>query len=194
MKHSLPFAFTTFRLLLGPVALACALLQAPRLVYLPLLVLSTASDILDGVLARRFAVSTRFLRRYDSIADVIYHAFLLLVLWILCGPVLAKSYRAILVLLISEAACVAVSAVRFRRYPATHSYLAKAYGLCLLASLIALIVFNASGWVLFLLATVAVITNAEIIAIHLVVETPPVDVPTIFTLLRRATHPNATFD
>jgi len=184
MKHNLPFALTTFRLLLGPLAMACALAQMPRVAYLPILVLSTASDILDGVLARRFGVSTSFLRRYDSVTDVVYHAFLLAILWMLCRPVLVKHYRAVLVLLISETACIAISVARFRRYPATHSFLAKFYGLCLLACLIALLVFDASGWALIALAIVGTITNAEIIAIHMVAETAPIDVPTILTLLR----------
>jgi hypothetical protein len=95
-----------------------------------------------------------------------------------------KHYRAVLVLLISEAACIAISVARFRRYPATHSFLAKFYGLCLLACLIALLVFDASGWALIALAIVGTITNAEIIAIHMVAETAPIDVPTILTLLR----------
>jgi phosphatidylserine synthase len=187
MKRNLPFALTTFRLLLGPLALACALAHVPRMAYLPILVLATASDILDGILARRFGVSTSSLRRYDSVTDVVYHGFLLVVVWILCRPVIVNNYRAILLLLISEMVCVVVCIARFQRYPATHSYLAKFYGLCLLACLIALLVFDAPGWVLMALVTVGIVTNAEIIAIHLLAETAPVDVPTVLTLLRKAT-------
>jgi hypothetical protein len=47
-----------------------------------------------------------------------------------------------------------------------------------------LLVFDASGWALIALAIVGTITNAEIIAIHMVAETAPIDVPTILTLLR----------
>jgi hypothetical protein len=60
--------------------------------------------------------------------------------------------------------------------------LAKFYGLCLLGCLIALLVFNAGNWSIVTLAVVALVTNSEIIAMHLIASSPPVDVPCIFAL------------
>jgi len=186
LKRHLPFLLTTLRLLLGPAALACAMIGAPRIVYLPILVAATLSDIFDGILARRFGVSTPLLRRYDSATDIIYYLFLLAVVWMLCRPVLTRTIWAIAVLLASEIATIAVSLARFRKYPAAHTYLAKFYGLALLGGLIALLVFRASGWAIVALMIVAVVTNAEIVAIHLASAAPPVDVPSIFALRKRA--------
>jgi hypothetical protein len=59
MKRHLPFALTTLRLLLGPIALACALAGVTRFVYLPILIAATLSDIFDGILARKFGVVHR---------------------------------------------------------------------------------------------------------------------------------------
>jgi phosphatidylglycerophosphate synthase len=185
LKRSAPFLLTTFRLLLGPLALVCAIEGAPRIIYLPILVAGTLSDIFDGILARRLHVATPFLRRYDSVTDMIYYLFLLAVVWKLCAPVLHKTIWAIAILLISEAACIAVSFARFRRYPAAHTYLAKFYGLALLAAVIALLVFNASAWVVVALMIVGVVTNAEILIIHFAVKSPPVDVKSVFALRRR---------
>ena len=181
MKH-LPFALTTLRLLLGPVALVCALTNVPRWVYLPVLDTGTLSDIYDGILARRYGVATPALRRYDSVTDVIYYLFILAAAFLLCKTVISQNWLLIVLILLSEAGCILVSYVRFGKYPATHSYLAKFYGLCLLAALIALLVFNASGWVLIALTIVALTANLEIIAIHFVMNTPPVDVRSIFAL------------
>ncbi len=80
---------------------------------------------------------------------------------------------------------VLVSYARFGKYPATHSYLAKFYGLCLLAAVIALLVFNASSWVIIALTAVALVTNAEIFAIQLIAKSQPVDVPGIFSIYKR---------
>jgi len=182
MKRHLPFALTTLRLLLGPVALACAITGLSRWIYLPLLITGTGSDILDGILARRFGVATPALRRYDSIADVIYYLFILGALWILCRAIIAHNWLWLALILISEAASMLVCFVKFQRYPATHSYLAKFYGLCLLAGLIALLVFNAADWAVISLAIVALITNVEIIAIHLVARKVPVDVKSVFAI------------
>jgi CDP-diacylglycerol---glycerol-3-phosphate 3-phosphatidyltransferase len=182
MKRHLPFALTTLRLLLGPVALACALTNFPRWIYLPILVTGTLSDIYDGILARRFGVATPALRRYDSMADVIYYLFILAVANLICQPVIAQNWRLIALILLSEAGCILVSYIRFCKYPATHSYLAKLYGLCLLAALIALLVFNAGSWAVIALSVVALTANLEIIAIHLLMKSPPVDVRSILSL------------
>ena len=113
------------RLLLGPIALACALTNVPRWVYLPILATGTLSDIYDGILARRFGVATPALRRYDSVADVIYYLFILAVAYFLCQPVIVQNWWLVSLILLSEAGCIIVSYVRFGKYPATHSYLAK---------------------------------------------------------------------
>ena len=167
MKRHLPFALTTLRLLLGPVALLCALANVPRWVYLPILVAGTLSDIYDGILARRFGVATPALRRYDSVTDVIYYLFILAVALLLCQSVIMRHWLLIVLILLSETGCILVSYVRFGKYPATHSYLAKFYGLCLLAALSALLVFNAGSWAVIALTVVALTANLEIIAIHL---------------------------
>jgi CDP-diacylglycerol--glycerol-3-phosphate 3-phosphatidyltransferase len=185
LKRHIPFLLTTLRLLLGPVALICTLTNVPRWVYLPILIIATLSDIYDGILARRFGVATPALRRYDSVTDVIYYLFILAVAWLLCKPVIMQNWLAIALILISEAISILVSFIRFGKYPATHSYLAKFYGLCLLAALVALLVFNAGSWAVIALAIVALITNAEIIAIHFIMDTPPVDVRSIFALRKR---------
>lgn len=179
---SLPFALTTLRLLLGPVALVGALAGIPRWIYLPLLVAGTLSDIFDGILARRLGVATPALRRYDSITDVIYYLFVLGALWILCRAVIIQNWICLALILSSEAAVILVCFAKFGTYPATHSYLAKFYGLCLLGGLIALLVFNASGWAIISLAAVALTANVEIIAIHVLMKTPPVDVKSIFRI------------
>jgi phosphatidylglycerophosphate synthase len=188
MRRRIPLALTTLRLLLGPFTLICALADAPRLVYLPILIVGTLSDIADGILARRLQVATPFLRRYDSVTDVTYYLFVLAAIWILCKPVVVQTWWAILILLISEAATIVVCVARFRKYPATHSNLSKFYGLCLLGGLIALLVFNATGWVIVTLMAVGLVTNAEIIAMHFIADAPPVDVPSIFALSK---HRNA---
>jgi CDP-diacylglycerol---glycerol-3-phosphate 3-phosphatidyltransferase len=182
MKRHLPFALTTLRLLLGPIALLCALTNVPRWIYLPILVAGTLSDIYDGILARRFGVTTPALRRYDSMTDVIYYLFILAVAFLLCPSVIMRNWLLIVFILLSEAGCIIVSYFRFGKYPATHSYLAKFYGLCLLAALGALLVFNAGSWTVIALTVVALTANLEIIAIHLRSSAAPVDVRSIFSL------------
>ncbi len=185
MKRHLPFTLTTLRLLLGPIALACAFAGITRFVFLPILIAATFSDIFDGVLARKFGVATPALRRYDSITDIIYYLFILAVAWLLCKPVIVGNLWLIALILLSEAACILTCLLRFGKFPATHSFLAKFYGLCLLGAFIALLVFNAGSWVIVGLAVAALAANLEILAMHLIAKTAPVDVPWIFALRKR---------
>ncbi len=180
MKY-FPCALTCLRLLLGPVALLCVFKDAPRWIYLPLLVSGTLSDIFDGVLARRLGVATPALRRFDSITDVIYYLFILGAAGSLCRPIIAHYWLLIALMLLSEVAVVLTCYVKFRAYPATHSYLAKFYGLCLLAGIIALLVFDAGSWAIPALAVVALAANSEALAIHLLMDKAPVDIKSIFS-------------
>ncbi len=182
LKRHLPFALTTLRLLLGPVALACAVAGISRWIYLPILLAGTLSDIFDGIIARRLGVATPTLRRYDSITDVIYYLFILGATWILCRPVIEQTWVLLALILSSEALVIFVCYAKFHKYPATHSILAKIYGLCLLGGLTALLVFNAGDWAVIALTIVALVTNLEITAIHLLATHAPVDVKSIFVL------------
>jgi CDP-diacylglycerol--glycerol-3-phosphate 3-phosphatidyltransferase len=185
MMLYLPLTLTTLRLLLGPIAVACAFAGVDRWVYLPILLAGTLSDIFDGILARRLGVATPALRRYDSTTDLIYYLFILVAVWILCRPVVEQTWLWIALILFSEAAVIAVGFAKFGKYPAAHSWLAKLFGLCLLGGLIALLVFNAGGWAVIAMAVVAVVANAEIIGIHLLAQEPPVDVKSIFAVRRK---------
>ena len=177
-----PFALTTLRLILGPIALAVAMLNAPRWIYFPILVTATLSDIYDGILARRLGVATPALRRYDSITDVIFYLFILAVAWKLNHALLVQNWPWLAGILVSEVAVILFCYTKFGKYPSTHSYLAKCYGLCLLVALIALLVFDAGSWTIISLAVIALIANLEILAIHALMSDPPVDVKSVFKL------------
>ncbi len=185
MKRYLPFALTTLRLLLGPFALAGAWAHWPRLIFLPILVAGTLSDIYDGILARRYGVATPALRRYDSVTDLIYYLFVLGAIWQLCHGVVVANRWALALILVLETVVILVCYLKFRTYPATHSWLAKFYGLYLLFSLTALLAFDAGAWAIVSLAGVAALADGEIILMHLLSPVAPVDVKTIFRLRGR---------
>ena len=178
----LPFALTTLRLLLGPLALLGALAQWPRFVFLPILITGTLSDIYDGVLARRYGVATPALRRYDSITDLFYYLFILVVLWRLSHAVMVANVPAIILILVLEVLVIMVCYLKFGTYPAAHTWLAKFYGLYLLFSIATLLAFDAGSWAVISLALVALVTDGEIIAMHLLSPVASVDVRSIATL------------
>jgi CDP-diacylglycerol--glycerol-3-phosphate 3-phosphatidyltransferase len=184
MKRYIPAALTTLRLLLGPVALLGAVFGAPRWIYLPILVIATLSDIYDGILARRYGVATVALRRFDSSTDLIFYLFILVAAWMLCHDVLQKTWWAIAAVLATEGLLILISFLRFRKYPAAHTWLAKFFGLVLLFGLISLLSFGAGRWAVYMIGAVGVATNLEIIVMQVAAKVAPVDVRSVFVLRR----------
>jgi CDP-diacylglycerol--glycerol-3-phosphate 3-phosphatidyltransferase len=179
--RSIPLGLTTLRLFLGPLALVCAWQHWPRILFAPILIIATLSDIYDGILARRLGVATSWLRRYDSITDVIYYLFILYCTWLVRNAAIKSHWLPISLLVVSELATILLSIIRFGVLPATHTYMAKCYGLCLLGCCLGFLAFNAPGWIITVLAVIGVTANSEISVILLMAKVAPVDVKSIFS-------------
>jgi len=181
---AIPLALTILRLLLGPVAILLALTHSPRLSFAPLLLLGFLSDIFDGVLARRFGVAWPWLRRFDSLTDVIYYLCIFGATCLVARPVLREGLVGIALLFGSEVICHLVSWTRFRTMPATHCFSAKVYGIFLFLTFVGVLAFQTGAWVLIVLTIVGLVANAEVVAVLLLSTHPPIDVPGVFTLWR----------
>ena len=185
-----PTLLIVFRLLLGPALIALALGGVRGFVFLPLLAAGSLSDIFDGIIARRLGVDTPRLRRLDSLADLFFYLCVLVVAALVNGETLRAGLPWILGILALEVACIALSLVRFSRMPATHSYLAKGYGLALVVTFVALIAFEETSPLWWAgLFTVALVANTEVLLIIGLARTPPIDVASVFVLRRRERDP-----
>jgi CDP-diacylglycerol--glycerol-3-phosphate 3-phosphatidyltransferase len=173
---ALPWALTTLRLLLAPVLVVLAYAGAGGPAFLFCLTAGFASDVLDGVLARRLGVQSPPLRRYDVVADI---AFYLAVLWCACVryPEVALAYAWPLAgILLAEVTCQALSLVRFGQTTATHAYLCKAWAVLLFASTALLLGFGVAG-LLPVMFVVGGLAYLDVLLILLLAPTAPVDVP-----------------
>ncbi len=174
-----PLALTTFRLLLAPAVLVLAAARVSGWVYPALLLAALASDLFDGVLARRLGVSRPWVRRYDSAADVTFYLAVLAAVWVLREPVVREYLGGLAVLLGLEVACNAVSLLRNRALPATHTYLAKAWAVLLAVAFGVVLGWGAAWPLLDLTVGFGIVVDLEVIGIILLTPGPAVDVPTI---------------
>jgi len=179
---AIPIGLTAFRLLLGPIAIIAALTNQPRIIFALLLVAGMLSDIFDGVLARRFNVARPWLRRFDSATDMIYYLCIFVAVWFLTPETITKSILPLALLVLSEIVVILFSFGRFRAMPATHTYLAKAYGLVIFAALFVVLTFGFGAWVFWLLSAVGIAANLEILFILALSTTAPVDVLSVLHL------------
>ncbi len=107
-----------------------------------------ASDVYDGILARRWQTDTSALRVADSAADTVFYLGVLAAIVERHWPALHERLWLLAALLVLEALRILFDWMKFRRMASYHSYAAKAWGLLLAAATIALLCFNRAPWLM----------------------------------------------
>jgi CDP-diacylglycerol--glycerol-3-phosphate 3-phosphatidyltransferase len=161
-----------------------SLLRSSGLVLAACIVLALLSDIFDGVLARRWHTDTENLRRWDTRADTLFYACVLVAVFLRYPAALERRWLLIAGLLTAELATHVLSAVKFGRHASYHSLLAKIWGLLLAASMIALLGFGADNWFLGVAIGWGILCNLQGLAMTLLLPVWHRDVPTLFHALR----------
>lgn len=135
-------------------------------------------DIFDGILARRWNVATSLLRRCDTLADTIFYAAVILVVWLRYPATAYRIWPLLVVLIVLELVQHMFSLLKFGRLASYHSRLSKIWGLLLATALIALLAF---GWDKLLDIAVAwgILCNLEGFAMSFVLPAWHHDVPTL---------------
>ena len=88
-------------------------------------------------------------------------------------------------LLVSTAASWGVDLLRYGRLSSYHPWSAKAWGVTLAIAIVALFGWNDTGWAMWLMIGVGVLSNLECIAMTLLLPRWTHDVPSIFHALER---------
>ncbi|WP_428149271.1 CDP-alcohol phosphatidyltransferase family protein [Brevundimonas sp.] len=147
-----------------------------------LLSLGVLSDIFDGVLARRWNVSTPALRTWDSRADVAFWACAFGALIVSRPDWLAVLCPAIALFVALEAANHGFSFYRFGREASPHHYLSKAFGLALWLFVGTAFVTGRLQPLFGVAATIGVLSQVEAFLITARLRAWRCDVPSVFTL------------
>jgi len=142
LARRLPWVLVVFRAVLGPLAVAAALVgfDPSGGFFAGLVAVGLLSDVFDGVVARRLGVSTDRLRIADSRADVVFFAGLVAALFLRAPALFVELAVFVAVIAVLEAAVHLISFVRFRRQSSTHHVLSKAFSVLLWALLVQLFV------------------------------------------------------
>jgi phosphatidylglycerophosphate synthase len=182
-KHmNIPYLLIAFRLILAPVVLLLSWnfgKDAAGFVIL-LMYLGLVSDILDGIIARRLGQSTEKLRRMDSQADLIFWLAIGISCWILYPDVIAENKMFVIALIVMECLCYLTSLIRFGKETSTHAFLAKMWGLTLLAAFTTLLATGTAGFAFYLCVVVGLISQADVILIVLILPRWQHDIPSSY--------------
>lgn len=178
---TIPNLLTVFRML-GTAALA--FLPPLTVPFFALYLICSATDIADGVIARKTGTVSDFGARLDSVADILFYAVILLRLfptlrgtlpvqvWWLAGAALAFRLCAYL-----AAAC------HYHCFAALHTYLNKCTG-ALLFALPLLLLTPVAVPFSFAVCAMGVLASAEELCLHLCSPAYDANVKSLLCLLR----------
>lgn len=133
-RHIFPHILLGLRLALAPVVVMLAYLSANRSWFILVLVIGILSDIFDGIVARRLHVATEFLRRADSIVDVVFYLGVIWAALLLHAPVFIQVWLPIFFLTLFKIVRFLFEYYKFRRETAYHMWSAKVWGIMMFAA------------------------------------------------------------
>ncbi|MBI4946691.1 MAG: CDP-alcohol phosphatidyltransferase family protein [Bacteroidetes bacterium] len=186
MKLQVPIVLMYSRLVIGLIVILLSIqhIDYYKFISTTLLTIGLLTDIFDGIIARRLAVSTQKIRRLDSAIDQLFFLSFTLATYIQCPDFFKSNFTKLAILIGIEGAAYLVSYVKFKKEIATHSIGAKIWTLLLFATLIEVITHCQSVTLFNFFFWIGLITRLEIIAIILTLKTWTTDVPTFYHSLK----------
>ena len=179
IRWAVPWAMAAARALLGPVVIVGDRCKWSPMALAGLVVTALLSDVFDGVLARRWRVDTAGVRLFDSMCDLAFYVCVGVALWLYQPQILHGNLALLYALLAIEAANFAANFAKFGRPASYHSYLAKAWGLMLAGAIAIGLAAGDAGWLMRVALLMGIASNAETIAMSLMLPVWRRDVKTI---------------
>ncbi len=182
MKNKIPQLLIFFRLVLGPtmIFLTYKFGNSIRIILVVLLFLGILSDIFDGIIVRKLAVSSEKLRRMDSQTDLIFWLCTAWCAWLLNPEIIIENKYAISIIFIMEALTYVISIAKFGKETCTHAILSKLWGITLLIAFTGLIGFGYAGFTFALAIITGIIGHIDVFLIIFLLPKWTHDVPSCY--------------
>lgn len=184
MVAYIPGALVAFRALVSALLIWDAWDGTVSNWFLAGFVAAFLSDVFDGIIARRLGVSTSRLRYADTWADIALYVAVLASAWLVHRERLLALGWPFALLLASTLVSWGADLLKYKRLSSYHPWSAKAWGITLAIATVALFGWNYTGWAMWLMIGVGVLSNLECIGITLVLPRWTHDVPSLAHALR----------
>jgi len=178
MPRLIPAFLIACRFVLGPLLLLAALEGRAEVWFGPGLAAAVASDIFDGVIARRLGVATARLREADSWVDNWFCLCIAASTWLAHRRDVVALAPLIAAWLLTDWLALGFDWLKFRRFAAYHALSSKLAGLLLFAAVFALFVLG-SRLLLGLALGVAILSHLERMAITALMPRWTPDIPSV---------------
>ena len=169
------------RLLLGILIFIFSFVRIPGYPAIAVILFSIGllTDIFDGIIARRLQVSTRLLRRLDSLIDQVFFILVAAAVYLQHPSFFYENKWQLIILFSSEILIYLVSFIKFSKEVATHTITSKIWALILFATLVQVILAGSSHFLFQLCFYSGIISRLEIVVILLLIREWANDVPGI---------------
>lgn len=155
-----PNAISLARVIATPVLVLLALGHRED-AFKWLLLAALLSDIVDGLIARSFALTSALGSRLDTLADTLLWLAAVIGIWIF-HPELVTDYRLVVVLVLGLWVFEHVAALlRYRRLSSFHTYTVRAGAYALGIFIMSLFLWGLQPWLLYLAAGLSILGNIE---------------------------------
>lgn len=179
---NLPKLLILIRFCFAPIILSLAYLYGEESVpyIVALMYIGLATDIFDGIIARKQQISNERLRRLDSQTDMVFWLSIGIATWWLRDGLLRENLIGVWTILVMEVLCYVVSIAKFKKETCTHALLSKLWGVTLLIAFTALLGFNTAGLYYYACVMIGFIAHLDVILIILILPKWVHDVPSSF--------------
>lgn len=180
--EKLPAALVALRFGLALLLMIDSLDHQTSLGFVVAYGVAIASDILDGIVARRLGVSTPALRQADSWADRALFLAVAVSVWRVFPQVIVDFKTPLLITLGAQLTLFTISLVKFKKLPSFHTYTAKIWGLTLLVATIGLFGFGLDN-LLWLAIFMGIVNSLEESLMTLILPIWQCDILSVFHAL-----------
>jgi len=182
MRNKIPLILIYLRLIIGFIIVLLSYLQVDSYSVLAIILFTIGllTDIFDGIIARKLAISTQNLRRLDSSIDQIFFVSVLYATFLQCPGFFKANSLQLLILVGFEALTYLVCFLKFKKEIATHAIASKIWTLILFSTLIQIMATCNSNVLFQICFYTGVLTRLEIVGIILLLRNWTNDVPSIY--------------
>lgn len=166
---NVPNALSLYRLLVFPVILFMALTNRES-TYVILLCISLVSDALDGSIARRFDLQTKFGAALDNLADICTYAMAVLGLFVFKWEEIEPHSLLLYLFFGFFILSYIIAFIRFGKIPGLHLYSAVSAGYIQSIFFFILFVFGFYAWLFYLVMGWGIVAYVEKILVLLKLE------------------------
>lgn len=181
-RLNVPNGLSAFRIACVPVLLALAW-EGMLASFLIVFALGLASDVLDGVLARRLGQVTDFGARLDQWGDFALWLSLPLAAWWLWPEIIVREARYVVLALVCMMTPTAIAYLKYREVPGYHTWSVKLGSVAMGLSAPLLLLFDVA-WPFRAAALFQVVCAIDELGITALLAHVHHDVPSVFHALR----------